>query len=92
MEIGKGLSKYERETVASISDDEDSWHIYTCSPVMARKLAKIAELEREFSVGAMYRLPKNCVTFRNPNRKKRIWTEEQKQEAAERMRQNKAKN
>lgn len=41
--IGDGLSRPERETIIRTSDGDDGWEIYTASPVMARRLAKLCE-------------------------------------------------
>ena len=41
--VGQGLSREERETSILRSDADDAFDIYTSSPVMARRLEKLAE-------------------------------------------------
>lgn len=43
MTVGAGLSREERETIVNGCDADDCWDIYTSSPTMARRLAKLAE-------------------------------------------------
>ena len=41
--VGQGLSREERETSILRSDADDAFDIYTSSPVMARRLEKLAK-------------------------------------------------
>jgi hypothetical protein len=64
--IGEGLTRPERETIIRTSDGDDGWEIYTPSPVMARKLAKLCkslgiELQPEGHWGVRASLPKGAV-------------------------------
>jgi len=65
------LSREERETIIRRDDVTDTWAVYTCSPVMKRKLDRIAEAwgvspRRVDKWGWEYTLPDGAVSFRRP--------------------------
>ena len=62
------LTRAEQETVITRSADETEWTVYTCDPVVKRRLAKItsalgipASIVDQYGVEA--RLPISCVRF-----------------------------
>ncbi len=64
--IGDGLTRPERETIIRTSDGDNGWEIYTASPTMARRLAKLCksmgiELQPEGHWGVRAYLPKGAV-------------------------------
>ena len=86
------LSKYERETVIIYNEEEQSATISTLSPVMMRKLRKLAEqspaeveLEEVPGGGVKCVVPKKYVSVRKP--KKLKLTKEQAERMAEAMRE-----
>ena len=71
------LSKYERETVIIYNEEEQSATISTLSPVMMRKLRKLAEqspaeveLEEVPGGGVKCVVPKKYVSVRKPKKLK----------------------
>lgn len=82
MNIGEGLGRSERETIIRRCDDEQAWDIYTSSPVMARKLARLAESHgvkgEPMQGGIRYRFPLNAVSLR----KQKNVTAEQRERSA----------
>lgn len=88
------LTKYERETVITFNEEDAEAEIYTSSPVMIRKLDRLAagnpEAFRESgseslegqTVSKRYRIPKALVSIRSGFRKV---SEEQRALSAERL-------
>jgi len=69
VEIGKGYSRYERETIINWSEDDDYLEIYTASPHIYNKIIAIAEsfgIDRVRYQGnaAIFRLPLKSVGFK----------------------------
>jgi len=69
VEIGKGYSRYERETIINWSEDDDHLEIYTASPRIYRRLAKIAESfgaddPKYLGNAAVFQLPLVSVSLR----------------------------
>ncbi len=65
------LTRTEQETVITRSADETEWTVYTCDPVVKRRLAKITSaLGISPSIvdqhGVEVRLPLACVRFTAP--------------------------
>lgn len=85
----------ERETYITTDDTRDDWTIFTRSKSMIRKLEKLkhepikVELEDGDIVGAEYVVSSNKISIRNANYVGRQFTDEQRKEAAERLRMNK---
>lgn len=85
------LSKYERETVIIFNEEEQTATISTLSPVMMRKLRKLAEQSSEVELeevpggGIKCIVPKKYVSVRKP--KKLKLTKEQAERMAEAMRE-----
>lgn len=77
------LSNAEREThINMTAEDRSKWAVFTDDPVMIRKLDKIAKCTGKHGEGKYYELDKAQVSLR----KKRVLTEEQKEEARARGR------
>jgi hypothetical protein len=75
--IGNGLTREERETTIILNDQDDVIEISTASPVMARKLAKLAEaygvaltINGPWDVRAT--LPIKCLSLRAPRAPREI--------------------
>jgi hypothetical protein len=89
-------TRYEMETVINFNDEEKHAEIYTCSPIMKRKLDKLCQsnpndyqLIEEVGEGKTYRVAKKkLISFRTT----RELTPEQKQKIAERLNKNRSKN
>lgn len=88
------LSLIEQETIITYNAAEDLAEVYTCYPPMIRKLDKLAEenpeewkILREQGNGKTYTCPKGLITLRSKSAKRTEMTEEQKQIAAERLKQ-----
>ena len=69
--VGAGLSREERETIIRTSAADDTWEVYTCDPVMARRLQKLCELMGISLVpvgswGVRATLPRSCVRLHKP--------------------------
>ncbi len=84
------LSRYEMETVINFNAGGKTAVLYTCDPVVIRKMDSLAaEYPDVFRCiggtkeGKTYELPRTAVTFRKP----RKLTETQRAAARERMRQ-----
>lgn len=81
------LTKYEQETIINFNEDESTAELYTCSPIMMRKLDKLVEANPEvyriksedFSYGELisktYIFPKGLITLRKPT----VLSEDKKQ-------------
>lgn len=62
----KSLSRNEQETIITRSADEMSWTVYTCDPVMIRRMERLVEKHgvsrREVDeFGREYQLPRTAV-------------------------------
>ena len=85
------LSKYERETVIIYNEEESTATISTLSPVMMRRLKKLAEQSEEVKIeevpggGIKCVVPKKYVSVRKP--KKLKLSKEQTERMAEAMRE-----
>ena len=85
----------ERETYITTDDTRDDWTIFTRSKSMIRKLEKLkytpikVELENGEIVSAEYVISNNKISIRNANYVGRRFTDEQRKEAAERLKRNK---
>lgn len=85
----------ERETYITTDDTRDDWTIFTRSKSMIRKLEKLkytpvkVELENREVIGAEYVISNNKISIRNANYVGRQFTDEQRKEAAERLKKNK---
>ena len=87
------VSRYEQETIINYNAEEKQAEIYTCDPVVKRKLQKlIADKESGYSLkltdndSITVVCPKKCIKFRSA--KKRELSERQKanlQELAKRL-------
>ena len=90
------LNAYERETIISLCDGEDTATVYTASPKWMRKFDKLSsenpeefkelterrQFDDEGVVSKMYTMPKECVSSRRGRQK---LSEEQRAVMAERM-------
>ena len=68
------IPREERETIISKADDERTWHVYSCSPSMIRKIRRVAakigaQIETLGADGIEVDLPRNAVSFRCPRTK-----------------------
>jgi len=78
------LTKYERETVITFNDAEQEARVYTCSPVMLRKMDSMVKncpgiwVEKQDEVSKTYICPKRLVSVRKPPR----LSDEQRQKMA----------
>ncbi len=74
------LSKYERETVITFNDEENTASVYTCNKSLMKKLDKICGENHSFRMrdsnncSATYILPKRQISIRAP----RVMSEETK--------------
>ena len=92
------LSRYEQEVIINFNAEEDTATLYTANPQWIRKLDRLVEQNPEQfgmyrqekmdgrAVSKTYRFPKRFITVRSKDKKSGM-TEEQKKEAAERLRQ-----
>lgn len=84
----------ERETIIQTDDISKEWVVYTRQRSMISKLQKQGyeatkvELEGGRIISCEFVIPINKISFRNANSTGRVFTEEQKREAAERMGKN----
>lgn len=71
--MAERLSRSERETHISRASDQDHWLIFTDEPSVIRKLTRLhGDGEPTGSLGGMrWKIPKRCISFRNPKRKVR---------------------
>jgi len=65
------LSRSERETHICRASDQDHWAIFSDDPTVIRKLTRLhGEGEPTGAWGGMrWKIPKRCVSFRNPKKK-----------------------
>ena len=92
------LSRIEQETVINFNAAEESVDLHTSDPTWLRKMDKLVEKNPEqFKlirvdkcqgeiVAKRYMFPKRFISVRSGD-VKREWTDEQRQQAAERMKQ-----
>lgn len=84
------LTKYEQETIINFNEEEKTASVFTHNSSLIRRLAEFAEkssdcsLRRSGEGWAEYQIPKRWVRINMP----RQYSEEQKQQMAERARQN----
>lgn len=88
------LTKDERETILSYNEADGHWTIYSAVQPHIRKFDKlnypITDIDYYSDgevAGKFYQVPKNAISFKSP--KKREYSEEQKQEMIQRLKQNK---
>ena len=84
--VGQNYTREERETTMTRSEAGDHWSIYTASPVMARRLTKLAaawgvEVQPYGDSGIVVDLPLKAISFRNPL----VISDERKAESAARL-------
>lgn len=85
------LIPYEKEVHISFNDEEDYATIYTASRSTITRCKKLGyEIIHECKSGGQviaitFRCPKNLISFRSGNAKKRVLTEEQKKASSDRM-------
>ncbi len=82
------LTRYEMETVINFNAGEETASVYTRDKAVMRRLDKLVEshpdtyrLEKQDEVSKTYSMPKSCVTYRKP----RNLTDEQREQARERL-------
>ncbi len=85
----KSLSAYEQETVINFNAGEKYASLYTRDQKVMRVLddlvsrfPEIYHLDNQSDTDKTYSFPKSCVSYRKP----RMLTEEQREQARERMR------
>lgn len=89
-------SAEERETIIQTDDTSDMWSIYTRQRKYINRLIKLGyepfnkEMEGDNIVACEFSIPINKISFRNANTKGRVYTEEQKEEARQRLAQARA--
>jgi hypothetical protein len=91
------LTKEERETILTYNEADGFWTIYSGVQSHIRKFDKrnyeVTEVDYYPDgeiAGKFYKVPKNAISFKYPNKKRNI-SEEQKAMLAERMRNIKRK-
>ena len=82
----------EQETILIFNRADNVWEASTSISAHMAKLERAGwEIVGDSGYEKAYRAPKNAVTFRNPNKGKRSYTEEQKAAMAERLRETRSK-
>ena len=88
------LTKEERETACVYNEADGYWTIYSAVQSHIRKFDKLNYPITDIDyypdgevAGKFYQAPKNAISFKSP--KKREYSEEQKQEMIQRLKQNK---
>ena len=88
------LTKEERETACVYNEADGYWTIYSAIQFHIRKFDKLNYPITDIDyypdgevAGKFYQVPKNAISFKSP--KKREYSEEQKQEMIQRLKQNK---
>ena len=88
------LTKEERETACAYNEADGYWTIYSAVQSHIRKFDKLNYPITDIDyypdgevAGKFYQVPKNAISFKSP--KKREYSEEQKQEMIQRLKQNK---
>ena len=86
------IPRIERETTIIFNEEEPTASIWTCSPVMMRKLDKLCEdapetykcvLFNDKTPAKRYEMPKRYISFRKPV--ERVMSDEQRAASSERM-------
>lgn len=86
-----GYLAEERETIIQTDDASESWNVYTRQQKIMTKLRNLGyesfneEMEGDRVIACEFSIPINKLSFRNPNSKGREYTDEQKQELADRL-------
>ena len=66
------LTNFERETIISFNDSEETATIYTCNKALQRKLSKFSAENKGYKLiksdndSQTYECPKKLVSFRKP--------------------------
>lgn len=88
------LTKEERETACVYNEADGYWTIYSAVQSHIRKFDKLNYPITDIDyypdgevAGKFYQVPKNAISFKSP--KKREYSEEQKKEMIQRLKQNK---
>lgn len=83
------LTKYEQETIINFNAGEEKASVYTRDKAVMRRLDKLTEsypdtyqLAGQDEASKTYSMLKSCVSYRKP----RALTEEQREQARERLR------
>ena len=86
-----GLSLLEQETIVNFNRAEEEMQVYTCDPIIMRKLSNlpaytlIQEDKQEGQTIAMtFKADKGLLTFRTAKKKKKDYTPEEMEEMRER--------
>lgn len=85
------LAKEERETILRYNEADGYWEVYTAVQSHIRKcdsfnyeLTDVDYYEDGTVAGKFYKVPKNAIGFKTPNRKRNL-TDEQRAAMAERL-------
>lgn len=85
------LTKEERETILRYNEADGYWEVYTAVQAHIRKcdfygyeLTDVDYYEDGTVAGKFYKVPKNAIGFKTPNRKRNL-TDEQRITMAERL-------
>lgn len=85
------LTKEERETILRYNEADGYWEVYTAVQAHIRKcdsygyeLTDVDYYEDGTVAGKFYKVPKNAIGFKTPNRKRNL-TDEQRIAMAERL-------
>jgi hypothetical protein len=85
------LAKEERETILRYNEADGYWEVYTAVQAHIRKcdslgyeLTDVDYYEDGTVAGKFYKVPKNAIGFKAPNRKRNL-TDEQRTAMAERL-------
>lgn len=88
-----GLTLLEQETIVNFNRAEEEMQVYTCDPIIMRKLSNlpaytlIREDKQEGQTIAMtFKADKGLLTFRSARNKKKDYTPEEMEEMRERGR------
>lgn len=83
------MTRYEQETIVTYNNEEKTAEIYTCDPIVIRKLDALVEkypscyqMIKETEESKTYSCPKKMIAFRKPV----VMSDEQKEKASERLR------
>lgn len=82
------LTKAEQETIIILTADQSEADVYTCDPVMMRRLAKLQEKRPDVfvvtesdAISVTYKCPKKCIKVQAP----RVMTDEQRKAACKNL-------
>jgi hypothetical protein len=73
------LSKAEQELIMRYDQEDNMTTIYTTIPSQIKKFSKMYKVIDSTNYSKTFECPKNCISFKNPNRKKRELSPEHKQ-------------